>query len=441
MKEKMKQNKKYVAIFCVVFMLSSLVSLSAYSYTDNSVNNVNFQDQPIFYDPNISQSVSVSYIQNTTLIASITESNGYIYNYYVGSDDPSTYAFSYLKSNGIDYGLNCCTSNSNKNFYYFVIYNDGNNWDTFIYPQKVPMDSLNNGLYCGWYTVNKLTPANSLIPAFSNFSDGVSAVNDWINNPPPVSTPHNLDITLPAGNAIFIQYTSSSTGSISTYFNQAHGSPYSGSNQTLSYIDSIPSSFTSIGSPINWEGTGKTDILGRYRNFTKNLIPNPNHNYLVIVNPYFNSDYVDVEHEDSNYEISIHMTNVINAQFVALNSSVVSGSVSNSSSDENYYTEYDDSTNTWVTTDENGNPASPSPGGTILPVTSNSINDWLQNISNQIAGFFQGAIGAVTTLVDAGSSFFNVLVGLYSWLPPAVFSVLSSALIVIITIGVIKVFI
>lgn len=92
--------------------------------------------------------------------------------------------------------------------------------------------------------------------------------------------------------------------------------------------------------------------------------------------------------------------------------------------------------------DGNGNFINPStnPGGGTDPVSGNSLQDILNNFFSRFLSIFTEGHQAIRNLTQSASQFVSHLSELYSWLPAEVLAVLTSAIILAIIIGVLKVF-
>lgn len=324
-------------------------------------------------------------------------------------------------------------------------------------------DSFTNSIERDTYTY--------YIPYFSTISDGLAAVRDYIDNPPdsgPALEPFSY--SLAPGNVIFIDVSGSDPTDVAV-LTSSTGFSYSASelqntNQAFGYLDSIPSSFTlplSGTNNIPWAPAGNANLYGKYQHKTRSVYAySSNHQYFVVVNPTYDpytlasgvvGDNVAFAYDNSNATNSYIDISGFSARafkVYSLNSQLIYDSGGWSSVTEtdgpSYSGSYDSTTQTWTTVnDTSGEPESPPLGGTNNiesdATTSETIFAWLETIASSIGSFFRGSIGAVTSLVASGSEFFRSISGLYSWLPSPVLSVLLNALIIAITIGVIKVFI
>lgn len=287
---------------------------------------------------------------------------------------------------------------------------------------------------------------NESIPYFSSVDDGVIAFASYRENGSSgggLANPVSLTKEVPAGNALYIQIPTNATVSVSCSMSSEVAHPQSWiTNQYWGTASGYPSSISgnpSGSTPISWNGYGDKTIFNRYKSFYWNNTVSSSGGYIFIVNPYASIDEYD---QSFNPTIYVTVDQAKGYKYYQLTGGISSnGTIGQQSDGTTASGQYDASTGQWTSVnDDTGLPWTPSEGGGNL-ITTNSINDWLRTIATQISNFFQGAIGAVTTLVGAGSAFINQLISLYSWLPAPVYAVLSSALIIVITIGVIKVFV
>lgn len=309
-------------------------------------------------------------------------------------------------------------------------------------------------------------------PFYSSADDAKSALayvcQNGISDPGPELEPFSY--SLAPGNVIFIDVSGSDPTDVAV-LTSSTGFSYSASelqntNQAFGYLDSIPSSFTlplSGTNNIPWAPAGNANLYGKYQHKTRSVYAySSNHQYFVVVNPTYDpytlasgvvGDNVAFAYDNSNATNSYIDISGFSARafkVYSLNSQLIYDSGGWSSVTESdgpsYSGSYDSSTQTWTTVnDTSGESESPPLGGTNNiesdATTSETIFAWLETIASSIGSFFRGSIGAVTSLVASGSEFFRSISGLYSWLPSPVLSVLLNALIIAITIGVIKVFI
>lgn len=443
--EKMKQNKNNSVVIRVVTATLAAVflffSISIPTFAASSSSGMTL----LPYDT----SFSGTYMYNSQLPSNATlfyqrqiSSSSYYDNIGISNQD-NTYACYYMNGSTVNMAF---FRDSDETFtvYWGERENSSSRCNTAI-SSWIP-DEQNNPIVgkqraIGGIYSSSTSIRNSEWTLFDSLDDATNAFLSFAQG----AEPQEFNISISPGYALFIDIhgLSGVQGSLSTTTSKAFASPHT-SNQTLSYQNALPSGNVSPqGNGISWQGNGNKDLFGRYKSWSATLIPN-NYNYIAIYNPVHIDTYVDPEHEDFNGSISVHVNKAYSETtiLIPLNTELTgTGTVGTVTTEDQKPVVYDETTGTWIPTNQDGTPYTPSPYGDYMPSTVNSIHDWLQNIANLISGFFNGAIGAVTTLVGAGSAFINQLVSLYSWLPAPVYAVLSSALILVITIGVIKVFI
>ena len=276
---KHRYSSKILAVIMVLIMIVGCLSVSAFAYTDNSTNGVDFELFPLPYFNGLTWSeiydegfLVKQYSSGKRDVAYTTTSNANVYIFAYSSTPYVVYVSDTQDAQ--------CT----------LAYVDGTD-NTPSYLLDFTTNNLHSSTQLYYKTQSSgygLAYSASTIPTFSTFADGMNAVRDWIDNPPVVGPgPQPLNITLPAGNAIYIDITGlSPSASLSTSTpNRYYSSPHNG-NQTLTYTDTIVSVGSNIpGNSINWQGTGSTDLLGRYRSWSSTLIVQPNKKYIAIFNP------------------------------------------------------------------------------------------------------------------------------------------------------------
>lgn len=277
------------------------------------------------------------------------------------------------------------------------------------------------------------------------------ALNDYIYGHP--LNPYHIDYSLPAGNVAYLEIADDFDGfNLSCKFPENSsivGPPWWSITSRYGFADELPTSTTNFNSLtlIDWEKADSGNLFGLTQNAKFDPVgPFVQHKYLVIYNPLYyggtdNGPYEWIDNPSIN--ISVEAASI---KVYALNSSIGPGQSSGSAQvntiTEGYVKDGEINENGNITWSEDGvESTEPITGGSNTPGTAQTIYSFLENIANQLTGFFQGAIGAVNTVVSAISNFVNSLKGLYMWLPGPVYSLLTSAIMIAITIGVIKVFI
>lgn len=331
-------------------------------------------------------------------------------------------------------------------------------------------DHLDNdtGLYYGIEQTWSAAESTSelLVPYYDTLADGLSAVQSVISGggSGDLNPPGHFAGRLAPGYVGYFDVSNLTDVSVVLGTSLYTGAKYSGfhTNQAIGTSSSLPSGQFSLPisgtHSINWVGSSQKNLIGQYTGFAYRytVTSSGGTTYLVVVNPFTGPAATNTAWEASaanrNNYITVLIDQCRSYKVFSLTESLsisdtgwTEESTSNGDSSSGHY---DEDSGSWVgqndVTGESQNFNDLPIGGGNDPYVGNvfdSIAEFLENIAEQIKQFFTGAIGAVTTLVSAGSAFINQLIGLYSWLPAPVYAVLSSALILVITIGVIKVFI
>ena len=462
---KMKQNKnnsvvRVASAALAAFVLFCSLSFPSFAYSSTSLNGVDFSSQP--FPSSYPGGTSNDDIFNEMSSYAFTSTDGEVYHisYRVPPGVSSYYMFEVVLPNNY-YGFYIASETQDAAA--FITTYDGSSYGGTRYNAS-SFDSTTSLYYGGYTSTGPVIDYNypCYIPTFSSLDDGLAAVRDWIDNPSPApapQTPHPVSFSLQPGYVAFVD-VSDLTGvsaSLSTsVFGSAEWSPRI-TDQSIGVISSLPNSFSiplTGTSRISWSGSGTRNVLGQYKSFAYSYsTSNTGSAYIAIVNPLQASQGSQLTALASmpssrNNPISVTVNTALSVKVYSLTASLAlgSGTLDTETDGNTWSGTVDDSTGEWsFYNDQTGLPTNidslPVGGGNEPIIGETSINDWLQEIANNIKGFFSGAIGAVTTLVSAGSDFIHSLSGLYAWLPAPVYSVLVSALILVITIGVIKVFI
>lgn len=229
------------------------------------------------------------------------------------------------------------------------------------------------------------------------------------------------------------------------------GPPWWASTQKYGFTNTLPEDGTSVSglTDIDWEKGANGGVFGLTQSAKFDPVgPFPSYKYLVIYNPlyYGGTENGPYEWQDNgSITISVNCSSVtvfsLLSQVGPSGSGTGSATVNTNVDGDPYEGTVDPDTGT-VSWEQNGETSEgPQTGGSNTAGVAKSIHDWLENIANQISGFFTGAIGAVNTIISAISNFVGTLKSLYMWLPSPVYALLTSAIMVAITIGVVKVFV
>lgn len=322
----------------------------------------------------------------------------------------------------------------------YHIYNDGR-YSNFSCNQN----DTTTGLYYSQYS--STSALNPDIPSYSSLSSGLAAVLDYINNPNGPS--NSLTYSLPAGNAIYIQVPQGASYTLKTRMPESvlGSNHFPGNNQVITLVQSLPTGGSAPTSPlIPWQQDGALSVLGLSRNAVYEA-SSASSGYLCIVNPLYYSGTANGPYEFlSNGSIDISVDMQTGFVVYPLDSSLgfTSGlgvNVDTTILDNPYTGEIDPETGEIIWQDSDGGTTAPTTGGGNLVSTSETIFDFLRNIGDEIATFLKGPIQAIQTVVSAIREFLGSFTQLYMWLPSPVYNLITSALMIALTIGVIKIFV
>lgn len=443
----MKQNKnssviRFLSFLTALFVFVISFSFPAFAVTNPpSTNGIDFSEQPLPYyvSANLVDGFNNSFlVSSQTFGSGVTSGTGFL------CTTPDVECFVTYSGNYAYFGS---SSPCSIRHYYCDNINSPSSGNI----QTSTISLSYNSSYGICTSSISVGGANIFVPTFNNSTLALNALADRINNPPcpPVAPAAVAQFILPAGNAVVIDLGAWDNANpdkkiqLSQTTQYVHPLQWS-TNQFYAYSDSMPSSISTPFSgqnAINWYGNGKTNLFNQTNSFVANFIYNTSlGRYLVIINP-----FVPEDHDTDNYNspLSVYVGQCSGYKFFQLKTDVSQFGAFGGESDGTTGTGvYDPNSGTWsVTNDQTGDVWAPSQGGGNSNNVVSTVSGWLEQISHQISDFFSGAIGAVTNLVSAGSDFIHSLSGLYAWLPGPVYSVLVSALILVITVGVIKVFI
>lgn len=280
------------------------------------------------------------------------------------------------------------------------------------------------------------------------FSDWRSALDYFSGN---VVSPSfaTLRYTLPPGNALYVQVSSGSEYSLNVRMPESvlGSNHYPGNNQVATLVSSLPSGGSAPSAPlVPWVQSGALSALGLSRNATYSGTT-ASSGYLCIVNPLYYSGTANGPYEfmaNGSIEITVDTQSVFYVYPLDSQLRFTSGlgiGVDTTIIDTPYDGQFDPDTGYIIWTDPEGGNQSPDFGGGNLEPVSETIFDWLRNISQQFADFLKGPVNAVQVVVNAIRDFMGSFVQLYSWLPTPVYQLITSALMIALTIGVIKIFV
>lgn len=374
------------------------------------------------------------------------------YQYYAVTSSSGLYAFTYKQ--GSSYFV-CLVSESSGTSYtlQYCSLNDPNNVVTSRSYNLSYLDT-STSLY---YYQSALGLTSVSLPVYSSFSEGASAVREFIDNPPDNTS--TLEYSLPPGNVAYIPIPRGQSSAITftlttTYYMAFGNNDTSRINQVVTVMSALPSSTNNVApsSPkIPWTNNGNVNLLGVSANkiYQGSIPTSYGGQYLVVVNPMTMPSQTGLIGGDTytNGSINISVSAVSGSPHIypmseSLTITPGDGIGSESSYGDTGFTyEVDPETGEIIWTDPEGGSSAPIAGGNNPMPTPNTIFDWLRNISQQLSDFLRGPVQAVQVVVSAIRDFMGSFTQLYQWLPSPVYSLITSALMIALTIGVIKIFV
>lgn len=267
-----------------------------------------------------------------------------------------------------------------------------------------------------------------------------------------VGSASSLDYSLPPGNVAFVEVAPNNSFSLSTQFVEATGlfsGVFSKTSQTWGWSDSIVSSGTfplSGHSLIPWAKGENTNLFGQsHFGVVSSVSLSGSGKYLVIYNPLYSFQTDQESNFEHNFNVNINCTAVKSITVVSLKGTLATGIESSwtltSTPDGEIYTgEIDPDSGVPSFTDSSGNSGSPVYGGdNYIEESTQNFKGWLNGIVQSFLGVLNSGRDAILNLVSGAAAFFSVFPSLYSWLPSPVLSVLTSAMVLALAIGLIKV--
>lgn len=379
----------------------------------------------------------------------------------------------FLVPSGSNYQIVAC-SNS---------HTDSNQVYAYFYGASAPsgtklIATLDNTTGLHYLNVGTMALSDINVPIFSSFDAGMAAAAAYLGAAVQVDE-QTYRFTVPAGWVAYVQLEdpTQDVEISATMFNNSaligtNGS-YWPSNATIRDGASYPTAGTQFpisgAQTIRWfkDAGGATNLLGQTKAARSTFTPTTN--LIEIYNPYHTGSTVYDSTEaasswlvgDPNPNLVVTVTGLSpdGLRFYPLSdrldvsSDAASFITSGSNDDYDYYKESvnqppapedadpDNPLPVISFIDKNGDPTpAPTPGGENEPIQSASIADILTNFLNRFTSLFTEGFEAIRNLSENASQFVSRLSSLYAWLPPQILGVLTSAIILAIIIGVLKVF-
>lgn len=271
------------------------------------------------------------------------------------------------------------------------------------------------------------------------------------------ATGHHINLSLPGGYVMIADINGVSDSALSLNgtigtdmtLSQINDSTYVFVGQSSSPPSApftLPVSGTSRIS--SWTGDNPS-VLGTYFHVRyNNVFYSANGGYVIVVNPYLTGNSEQAGTNGLDLEVSIFANNAV-VYSLQGTLSYVDGEWSQEdiTTNDQYTVTVDPDTGETIISDMSGQPVSDLKyGGSNstfvddLGSTTRNFISWLQKTLKSIGSALDVGKNAIISLVGYASGFFGVITTLYAWLPGPVYSVLSSAIVLVITIGLIKVF-
>lgn len=342
-----------------------------------------------------------------------------------------------------------------------ILYSTKNNSsNTITSYSQYSYNSAYNLYYTSIYTDVPFTP---LASGFSDLSSCLSAIRTYINNsllPPTLSS-----VTLQNGYLAVIDLESSgssyafSFSSFSDKLSNFISGDFPYANQRYWFTDTLPSEDTVVPASgallVDWEPADPKTVLGQSHYMQASLSGTSTGRYLCLYNPpvhlvSFGSGHsqTQVVNEPVTFAVPQGLTVYIMDSSGSL--SLVSGSaglVGTLTGDVGVGTATASGGAIEFTDPQTDEPFVQNPGGSTdtTSISNQSVNSFLSQIQETLDNFvdsflslLSAPISHIQQLISAGSDFFQVLVGLFSWLPSDISTLLLSAFVVVVVIGVIK---
>lgn len=398
--------KSCVALVVVFVLLLTVFSLSAFASSD-------FSGQPFFTGDSFTLS------QGDAIVANAPESG--IFMYTVSG---STYIASSVFNSLVRFSV------GNSSFQFFT---------------SGSVTGI-TGIY--YALASSFSVLNPVIPSFSSQSEALTSILDYIENGSAVTS--SFSYSLPPGNVAYIEMGNTSAIKLSMDFpelSNTFGTPFSKANSAYALVDSLPTVGSSVasGTVIPWVKSGRLNLIGQTSEASFGPVGPIATRYVAVINPSYYDHVLATGTYRQNPPIQIDALNVLSIQVYPLQSAYTfdndTGQVTTTIAGDAYVGDVDADTGDIYWTDPDGGSSAPDLGGNNLPEAGNSIFDTLRNIASDFSEFLKGPVSAVRVVVSSIREFMSSFTQLYTWLPSPVYNLITSALMIAITIGVIKIFV
>lgn len=269
--------------------------------------------------------------------------------------------------------------------------------------------------------------------------------------------PSSVDFTqyscsIPPGNALIVSGSAISIRDLSV---SASGFTWGATkNQAYGFLSSLPTNqnlLNILTNRFDWVGQNP-NIVGISSDFSASINDSTGSNYFLIVNPsygYFggsSSAWSGMNYADNpTINVSFMNYNKSDVYMVSLSqeTSLTDGGTTTYINPDKSIT-YDSSISGSAISFDDGNGGTPVNRGndsdTPFINTDDDVSNIIESLGRKIINLLSPGVSAIQNLVNSGSAFFTTLGNLFSWIPSEARSVITSGIIVVAIIGVLKVF-
>lgn len=316
----------------------------------------------------------------------------------------------------------------------------------------------------GVYYANLFAPSGTVdwvssLPIYESISAAAAAFSTWSPSTS-YAVPSSLDI--PPGYVLYLKANGEYAFNLTCDFpvnSSAYSLGWADDNRRLGFATELPAAGQAfhayLGTAIEWQpippyaaGSPPNALYPISRHAAYSVSQSiANNGWIVFYNPNQTELTAGL---DKLVNSTVHMTNIsgftdhrlypLAQGWMSFDGYVAYGSTSLDDYGTYYvYTEDPDSgVSGWI--DPEGNYVTPAPGGQNDDIEPRSVIEIIEDFVGQVLELLSAPVSHIQQLVSAGSDFMRTLSQLYTWLPPEVSSTLISALIVVVVIGVFKVF-
>lgn len=291
---------------------------------------------------------------------------------------------------------------------------------------------------------------NQVLSTIPSFASNQDAVNEFLSESPDMGTTSSFQYSLPPGNVAYIEFGGSSAIKLTMDFpelSNSFGTPFHKANSAYSLVDSLPTVGSSVasGTIIPWEKSGRLNLIGQTSVGSFGPIGPIATRYISVINPSYYDHVLVTGTYRQNPSIQIEALNVLSIHVFPLQSEFSfnndTGQITTTIAGDSYVGDVDLETGELNWTAPDGSSSAPPLGGNNLPEAGNSIFDTLRSIASDFSDFLKGPVSAIRVVVSSIRDFLSSFTQLYIWLPSPVYNLITSALMIALTIGVVKIFV